>query len=224
MLVADFCIAPSSNALDLVESRYYGIVSYYSTCEGPNPITVPITNAAISLKILNASISMLAAPGGDCEGNPYLLDCSTSIEYAYTNLTAVEESAACAPIEKQWKDVFNDAVCRDGYDGMYITWTTQCVVCALVFAVLVFASLAYPYFTTNWKSGVLIRCMYVVLALLIFVYFSLLICDQQLLCNGAVSLAKAEPETNISARIVHELLTQTTVALQPISQFIATNL
>jgi hypothetical protein len=156
VLVADFCMAPSSNALGLVEDRYYDIAAFYSSCEGPNPITAPIANAAVSLKLLNASIAMLSAPGGDCEDNAYLLDCSASIEYAYTNLTAVEEIANCAPVEKQWKDVFNDAVCRDGYEGMHITWTTQCVVCALVLVVLVSASLTYPYFTTNWKTGTIV--------------------------------------------------------------------
>lgn len=154
MLVADFCMEPSSNALGLVEDRYYGIAAFYSTCEGPNPITAPIVDAAVSLKLLNASIAMLSAPGGSCEENSYLLACSTSIQYAYTNLTAVEESADCEPVEKQWKEVFNDAICRSGYAGMHITWTTQCVVCALVLVVLVGASLTYPYFTTNWKTGI----------------------------------------------------------------------
>ena len=165
MLVADFCMEPSGNALGLVEDRYYDMAAFYSTCHGTNPLIQPLASAALSLEAMNRTITALYADDAACEGNVYLKDCSRSISYAYSNLTAVEDSAQCQPVASSWDDLFNEAVCDNGYTGVYITWISQGVTTAAVFAAVVAAGLLVPYCSSKWTTGAykLFPCMSLVL-------------------------------------------------------------
>jgi len=153
MLVADFCMDPTDNALGLVETAYFNMTKYYATCEGTNPIAEPLGEALVSLEVINVTVTSLSSEGAPCENNPYLAACSQSIGYAVGNLTELSSSAQCLPVQEQWEDLFDDAICTEGFHGTYYIWVAQLCTLVVLFAAIVVASIAYQYYGSKWQTG-----------------------------------------------------------------------
>jgi hypothetical protein len=153
MMSADYCMEPTSNALGLCEPDYRPVATYYSSCNGTNPLTEPLETALISIQVIDFSISELSKPSGACPLNPYLLHCATMVDYVQGNLTLVAESALCPPVRDEWNNFFHDAVCHDGFQAVFVTWVADYVTIISLYLTLLVGCLSYQYIGTQWRLG-----------------------------------------------------------------------
>jgi hypothetical protein len=151
-VLADFCIAPTDNAISVTPDSALDVATYYGTCNGTNPFDESLTSAYEAVNDLNASITFLVQPGGLCENNPYLLACYPSIDDIYSNLTFISDGIQCQPIQNEWATVFNKSLCRDYYSALYIVFETLIGILITFFPLLIISSLLYQYFGTLWKA------------------------------------------------------------------------
>ena len=150
MLMSDFCMEPTNNMLAVVPEDSYDTIAYYATCNGTNPIVEPLGDAYATVLLWNETITTLTEPGGDCEGNPYLIACYEDIDDILGNLTMIAETAACPPIQDEWANIFNDAVCDSGFYGIFFVWASQFTAIAFLFVLMVISSLLFKYFGLHW--------------------------------------------------------------------------
>lgn len=143
---------PTDNAISVTPDSALDVATYYGTCNGTNPFDESITAAYEAVDDLNASITFLVQPGGQCEGNPYLLACYPSIDDIYSNLTVISDDIQCAPIQDEWATVFNKSVCRDYYAAIYTVWNTLIGILITFFPLMIIASLLYQYFGALWTT------------------------------------------------------------------------
>lgn len=151
---ADFCMDPTPNAIGLTEEAHRDIATYYSSCNGTNPISEPIESAFVSVELIDLTVTELSRTGGKCAGNPYLIHCSEVVKYANGNLTALLESAICPPVKNDWEDFFHDAVCHDGYQGLFDAWIADYATVFTLYITLLVGCCSYQYIGSQWKIGI----------------------------------------------------------------------
>lgn len=143
---------PTDNALLIAPDSALEVATYYSTCNGTNPFDESISLSYEALNDLNTSITILVRPGGVCENNPYLLSCFGPINDMYANLTIITDNTVCEPLQSEWGNVFNDAICYDYFISLYILFYTLILLIISFFPLLVISSLLYQYFGALWKT------------------------------------------------------------------------
>lgn len=143
---------PTDNALSIAPDSALDVATYYGTCNGTNPFDESISSSYEALYDLNTSITFLVSPGGLCENNPYLLSCYGPINDMFANLTIITENIACDPLQEEWGNVFNEAVCYDYFISLYILFYTLIGLLICFFPLLVISSLLYQYFGALWKT------------------------------------------------------------------------
>ena len=105
MLLADFCMDPTSNILLTMNpsSSYYSTVSYYTTCDGSNPLT---QSSCSSLKsALTASVNEMNA--------------------ILSTINGVYPVTTCSPIQDQITQGLQDGLCTTFFRGVYVVWLSQ---------------------------------------------------------------------------------------------------
>lgn len=153
MMSADFCMNPTPNALGLCEPDYRPIATYYSSCNGTNPLTEPVETAFVSIEVIELAVLNLTKPGGKCEYNPYLLHCTKMVDYAHGNLTVLLVSAQCPPVKEDWDEFFRQAVCREGYYALFVAWIADYSTIFGMYLTLLVGCCTYQYIGTQWKLG-----------------------------------------------------------------------
>jgi hypothetical protein len=153
MMSADYCMEPTPNALGLCEPEYRPVATYYSSCNGTNPLTEPLEAAFVSIEVIDFTVSELSKPGGACPLNPYLLHCSSTVDYVQGNLTLLVESAICPPVKDDWDKFFHEAVCHDGFQALFVTWMADYATVISLYLMLLVGCLSYQYIGTQWKLG-----------------------------------------------------------------------
>jgi hypothetical protein len=156
-------MTPTHNALGLCEAEYRPIATYYSSCNGTNPLLDPVQSALVSLEMVDLAVTELVRPGGSCAANPFLLDCSEMVDYAHGNLTLLFESAVCPPVQDDWNEFFHQAVCREGYEGLFDAWLAEYVTVFVLYFTLLVGCLSYQYIGTHWRLGMhlLLRFLFI---------------------------------------------------------------
>ncbi|CAE7675145.1 unnamed protein product, partial [Symbiodinium microadriaticum] len=152
-VLADFCMAPTDNALSITPDSALEVATYYATCNGTNPFASSLSDAYSAVGILNASLTALTESGGPCDGNPYLLACFPTVDDIYSELGTVEGNIHCEGLQQQWVNVFNESACHDYYLGLYILFYTMAGTTLLLFILLVIWSLLYQYFGDLWNAN-----------------------------------------------------------------------
>lgn len=165
---ADFCMDPTPNAIGLTEESNRDIAEYYSSCNGTNPISEPIESAFVSVELIDITVTELSKSGGKCEGNIYLLHCSDVVTYANGNLTALLESAVCQPVKDDWDTFFQEAVCREGYQGLFDAWIADYCTVFMLYVTLLIGCCSYQYIGSQWKIGYIYTLYFIFFQLLLF--------------------------------------------------------
>jgi hypothetical protein len=151
-VLADFCMAPTDNTLSVTPDSALDVATYYGTCNGTNPFAASLSDAYAAVNALNTSLAVLTGSGGSCEGNPFLLACYPAVDAIYGELASIDGNIACEPIQEQWVNVFNKAICHDYYMGLYIIFYVAAFTLVLLFIVMVTWSLLYQYFGKLWDT------------------------------------------------------------------------
>jgi hypothetical protein len=146
ILNADFCMSPTTNAVNLSPSDTQDVIQFYATCEGTNPIEEPLLVTYNYTKRLNSTISQVTGPDGDCPGDPYLIACYEDIDAIFDSLGVVEDTAECPPLKEQFDDIVNEATCDSMFYGILNLWAGQYWTASMLFCLLFSGSVCYTYF------------------------------------------------------------------------------
>ena len=150
---ADYCMDPTPNALGLCEPEYRPVATYYSSCDGTNPLMEPLEEALVSIEVVDLAMTELSKSDGACPMNPYLIHGTQMVDYAHGNLTLLVESALCPPVKDDWEKFFHKAVCHDGFQALFVTWMADYVTIISLYLMLLVGCLSYQYIGTQWKIG-----------------------------------------------------------------------
>jgi hypothetical protein len=159
MILSDFCMAPTDNAISLSEASVEDMAYYYGTCNGTNPLYEPISSSVDAVTALAATVTTLTEEGGACEDNPYLLATYPSIANMFGNISFIEQASDCPPIQNEWANLYNESFCHSYFIAMYaMFWTLSCLlVCH--FLLMITSSLISQYFDEYWETGDIIGGM-----------------------------------------------------------------
>ena len=153
MVLSDFCMAPTDNAISISPNDVRDISTYYGTCNGTNPLYDPISSAFVAVNSLSVTVNTLTEPGGNCEGNEYLLSTYPYITNMYNNISFIEDSTDCPPLQHQWANIFNDGFCDHTIIALYVLFVTVCSVMVTLYALMVISSMISQYFDDYWETG-----------------------------------------------------------------------
>ena len=118
-------------------------VQYYTSCRGTDPAETDIYNAEYASNLLVYFVNTLATDV--CPDDASLQDAVTYAEKLQTDVDSIGTIAACAPYKEYWETFFNEGMCSDVFDGLYLIWITQSLTVFFLFAATVVASLMYPF-------------------------------------------------------------------------------
>lgn len=152
ILGADFCMAPTENAIQVAPADTQEVISYYATCQGTNPIAEPLAAVYNYTLVFNATINALTAPDSVCPGDPYLLACHSDVNSIIQSLTVIAEEAKCDPIKEQWDDVVNEATCDSMFYGILDLWAGQYWTASTLFCLVISASIVYSHFDSWFQD------------------------------------------------------------------------
>eukprot|EP01038_Epipyxis_sp_PR26KG_P007292 gene7292-9934_t len=151
MLMADVCMAPTQNLVDLLPSgNIQDTLSYYSTCTGSNPIGFDVTNATASVALVKEYYVNLTT-SGLCQNSSYLSSnyyIVQDLSYQVSNLTSFAE---CSPIQNIWDKAINIGLCDNTFTGIYVIWLAIFVTSGALYFTMCFASVLYEYFNDFWN-------------------------------------------------------------------------
>ena len=100
-------------------------------------------NATASIEAL---VDEYSGSGGDCENDPNLLSIYWNTNRIEDLLDADTALLACGPVQAEWRNVVHDGVCDDLFKGVFVIWLALFVTAALLYIIMVTASVAYQYF------------------------------------------------------------------------------
>jgi len=122
MLSADFCMDPTNNILQMLESNSttYQSTSYYLTCSGYNPLQYYISQANFYLDILNQSVTDLLQ--SYCKDNSYLKQVLVNISKSKSLLVSMQGLLNCSTIRDYYDSTIETGYCRDIFEGTYMFW------------------------------------------------------------------------------------------------------
>lgn len=151
-VLGDFCVTPTDNIRSLVKgTSFSGVVNYYSSCDGSNPLQSTIDSAQTALSALNQTLHGLTNSTGPCQGDSYLLDAITLVPLAQADYDSIVNQFACVPIRDQYDSLINKGFCTQFVDGFFNIWIAQYVTSGLLFALICLASVLYQYYGQAWK-------------------------------------------------------------------------
>ena len=148
---ADFCMDPIPNTINLVPRDVYNVTSYYTTCQGVNPLQSTIDTANSYVDDMRYGIEqVMTVPG--CENNQYLEDSLLVVDDIEGVINDVNAQIICNPTQYQVQQVLESGLCQDSFRGIYTIWLTQYVSAALLLVTTIVISLIYQYFGRYWSD------------------------------------------------------------------------
>ena len=156
MILSDFCMAPTDNAISLSETAVEDMAYYYGTCNGTNPMYAPLSLSVDATTSLAATVTTLTEDGGACEDNPYLLATVPFIVDIFLNVSHIEEASDCSWLQQVWAKLHNETFCNSYFIAIYsLFWTLTCVLVSH-FILMITSSLISQYFNQYWHTGDLV--------------------------------------------------------------------
>jgi Tweety len=150
--MADFCMSPYDNlqvSISGDSTSTSEMVSYYSTCEGTNPLYTPVSSAQSLAGEMASFINDLL--DSSCVNNSYLIQAQGNITAIQSCLNNIEQSYACPPIELEFNQILTNGLCEDGFTGLYILWLWIYVTSSLAVVSTVIVSVIHMYFARYWN-------------------------------------------------------------------------
>jgi len=144
MGVADFCMEPTANLLQITPESLYNTTQYYTSCVGDNPLQ-PSLSAAEQL-IQQTAAGVQAALDTTCPGDTYLLDAQQVIGTIQATFAQIESTMACPPIQNSLVGLLNDSFCTETYSGLYTMWYALFVCGAGLWAMTVACAVGTLFF------------------------------------------------------------------------------
>lgn len=144
MSMADFCMEPSANLVQLTAGSLHNTTLYYTTCAGGNPLQPSLSSA--ETLIAQTAAGVQAALDSTCPGDVYLLDSLQVISTINATFTEIEATMTCAPIQDAVLGILNGSFCKDTYKGAYTVWQAIFVCAAALFAMTVVSAISSQYF------------------------------------------------------------------------------
>ena len=190
MVLSDFCMRPTDNAVLVCPRNVEEIAYFYGTCNGTNPLYEPLSSAVDATTALGVTVTVLTQPNGSCPGNEYLLATYPSIANMLSNISYIEEATQCPPLQEEWANIFNEAFCDKTFIAIYTLFTTLSALLVALFALMITSSLISQYFDDYWETGNLVTQHGATM-----VNDSLLDSVEQLQPDGSVTLSSATLET-----------------------------
>ena len=128
MLLADFCMSPTSNILLTMNpsSSYYSTVSYYTSCDGSNPLTQYLNTAQATITGLLSTVQNSYLNSSACSSVKSALTASVSeMDAILSTINGVYPVTTCAPIQDQVAQGLQDGLCSSFFKGVYVFWLSQ---------------------------------------------------------------------------------------------------
>lgn len=149
----DFCMQPIVNLRNLAPGESLkDIVSYFGFCSTADPFAIPITTAQSGIAELASAITIV---GNECS-NVAPIDDPLWV-YATGNTTLINGAignigleVSCEPLNKIFTLFINDALCTNAFGGLYKFWIAEYFVSAMLFFVMIMASVLWQYFGEAW--------------------------------------------------------------------------
>jgi hypothetical protein len=143
-------MSPTENTIGLVPDDTKEIVTYYSSCNGTNPLQEPLILALNYTYLMNSTINVLTSSTGSCPGDPNLMACYADTRAIVDSLTAISVSAQCPPVKEQWDDAVNNGACDHVFNGSLWMWSSMFVSGTFLFFLLIVGSIIYKFFDELW--------------------------------------------------------------------------
>jgi hypothetical protein len=144
MLLSDFCIDPTNNLLQTISSgETYDMVSYYSTCNGTNPIVEPLTLAYTYAQDLDTAYTSLLQA---CPNDPNIIAAQDEVPKINDYLNGIKNVAACPPLQHEINNVLHSGLCYNTFVGFFIIWLSQFWTAIALFVSTMIISFMYLYF------------------------------------------------------------------------------
>ena len=128
MLLADFCMDPTSNILRTMNpsSSYYSTVSYYTTCDGSNPLTQYLNSAQSTINSLLSTVQNSYLNSASCSSVKSALTASVNeMNAILSTINGVYPVTTCSPIQDQITQGLQDGLCTTFFRGVYVVWLSQ---------------------------------------------------------------------------------------------------
>ena len=141
MGLADFCMDPTDNVLDIVPEDVYDVTKYYATCNGENPFQDYLDDAEDLIS--NGEAATNALLNSVCQGNSALQDSLNTIDSIDKKFSDITELSECKPTEQELESVINTGLCDKSFRGIYDIWLGQYLAATLLFLLMILATLCF---------------------------------------------------------------------------------
>ena len=142
VVVSDFCMGlEDGDASLMVMANSYapkstrGLVAYYASCNGTNPLAADLASSGESVVLINATAAGLL-PGRECSDATLGLVQDESLA-AQEEIRAMEGDVGCASVNPYFSQIIYRVICGDVVEGVYWIWVVQ-LACAVSLWVLLF--------------------------------------------------------------------------------------
>ena len=128
MLMADFCMNPTSNILMTMNpsSDYYSTLSYYTTCAGSNPLIQYLNSAQSTIQSLQTTVQTSYLNNPACSSvQSYLSASYNEMSAILSTISQTESASNCPPIQDQITQGLQDGLCSSFFKGVYVVWLSQ---------------------------------------------------------------------------------------------------
>lgn len=143
-------MSPYDNMLSSISSDSTSeLVSYYSSCEGANPLYTSVSSAQSSVGGMYSYIDDLLS--SSCMNNSYLVQAQNNITAIQSSLSSIELAYACSPIEYEFNQILTNGLCEEGFTGLYIIWIWIYISSSIAVLSTIIVSVIYMYFGRYWN-------------------------------------------------------------------------
>eukprot|EP01041_Mallomonas_annulata_P006332 gene6332-12810_t len=116
--LADFCMDPTAHAIQALSNQNtQNVASYYSTCEGTDPLATYLNSAYDAFAKINISLPDIAE---NCQNNVYIGNMMIHSHIMVNAIGSMKTVSECPMIQAHWQNVFNYGVCNDMFTGLLI--------------------------------------------------------------------------------------------------------
>lgn len=154
MTTSDFCMDSAGNFANIISNN--AALSYYSNCDGINPLNTYAITAQTTNTFITTNITFSTRSGGECAGS---IQASTLLSYT-TSIDALIQSNSlynCSYTIDVWDPLLNTYLCENAFIGLFFQVTVLYLIALFYFALSIGAGLIYPYFDLQKEEEVILK-------------------------------------------------------------------
>jgi hypothetical protein len=150
MGVGDYCMSPIKylNGPIVGSKAVQNIMEYYTSCAladaSPFQKSVDSIDSALRVFLDALGTAALAAPA-ECSSE-FAAAQAILVAALQSNVAIEDTSAGCKPLYLKLRGLVLDGVCGVGFSGLYKAFMSHLLSSSCLFALMVLASMLYPYF------------------------------------------------------------------------------